>query len=247
MPRATIHCPACGASNPGSASWCLQCFTAFDDAEEESGTGEPGGDDQPPGAAAEPPQEQEPVAVRTPGVPGDETASATSTPSHDRFRTTEEGVDWRCVVCESWNPIERQTCSTCQAPFSQSFGEEEPPPDVDETTALIATAVLPGAGHFLAGRTGAGISRAFIFIVWLAGGWLLLSSASSSGQSTLPAFPLLLGALVVWVGSILDTRTAVRGGSSDTELLRPRVFLWVVVGVIGLLMLTFGTSAMSLP
>lgn len=216
-----MRCPACGARNPDRAAWCSQCFRTL--GEEES---------EPTSATASPP----------PSVP----RSTVAAEEDGRFRSTEEGVDWRCASCDAWNPIEVSRCTVCGTGFRQALRADEearPSRDVPVERVLAATVVLPGSGHLLLGRTATGLGRAVLYVVWAVGGVVLLRAAGASGQSALPAVPLLLGALVLLVTSVVDALALQR--RDDQELLTPRVLLWLTVGVIGLTMLTLLASALT--
>lgn len=172
-------------------------------------------------------------------------AEAAATSSDGRFRRTGEGLDWRCVTCDTWNPIERQTCVTCREPFARTLAPEqdEPRPEVNGTTAVGASILLPGSGHVMLGQGTAGALRIILYVIWLGGGIALLLAAARSGQPILPAVPLLLGALVVLFASVIEVQRTV--SDDDTILLTPRVTLWLVVGVLGALMVSFLAAAMA--
>ncbi len=245
-----MRCPACGAHNPDSAEWCTQCFAAL--------TQGPPGETQPepaigvvgqrePGAQ---PIEDDPGALVDTAADADRERAedgGSVTTADSRFRRTSEGIDWQCEVCEVWNPIERTTCKSCHQPFARTVADAPSAPtrQVSESTALLTSALVPGTGHILLGRTASGVARAVMFIIWLAGGLVLLREASASQQSILPAVPLLAGALVLWLATTVDVLALVQG--SRTEILRPRVFLWLAIGVLGLVMVSFLASAVQLP
>lgn len=109
----------------------------------------------------------------------------------------------------------------------------------------MVSAILPGLAHLLMGRAATAFARAVLYLVWLIGGAALLRAALSSDQPVLPALPLLAGALVVWVATLSDSLVVARG--FGTELLRPRVFLWLVVAVLGSVMAAFVAATLQLP
>lgn len=242
-----MRCPACQAHNPDSAEWCTQCYGSLRAPEPAPPAAAPA---TTPATAspADPPATASPATG--PG-PAEDTSPASGDPSavgyvseDGRFRRTEEGLDWRCHVCDAWNPIERTTCSTCSAPFAaETTSGPEPGELVDESVALLAAALLPGLGHILMKRTGVGIARALLYVTWLVGGLLLLFSAARAGQSALPSAPLLLGAVALWAATLLDTITLHRG--TGQELLQPRVLLWLTVGVMGATMLAFAAATFT--
>ncbi len=162
-----------------------------------------------------------------------------------RFRRIGDELEWRCGVCEHWNPVGSNHCSVCGTPFGRTLGVESETPVryVDQATLVVVSAVLPGVGHVLLGRTVMGVVRALTFLAWLIGGWLLARSAAAAGQSILPAVPLFLGALAVWASSIYDALAASTGRQ---ELLTPRAFFWLVVVVVGLLVIGFVPSLLRI-
>jgi len=220
-----VRCPDCHALNPDTAQWCTQCYASL--------------------RTPEPEPERVPERVPEPGdVQTGEPAQIVRR-GHATFRKTGQALEWQCGRCDGFNPIELQHCPTCGHSFAGTVRgpEEQVVPQVGENVALIASAVLPGAGHYLAGRTATGVARAAVYVLFAVGGWVLLREASSSGQSALPALPLLLGALVVWIGSAYDAVLAARG--VQRQVLEGRAFFWLVVGVLGLLMATFVIAALS--
>ncbi|MBW3659247.1 MAG: zinc finger Ran-binding domain-containing protein [Actinobacteria bacterium] len=177
---------------------------------------------------------------------GDTSRPSPATSSDGRLRRTEEGLDWRCPACETWNPIERHTCVSCGAAFTRAFArgdDEAATPEVTEPVAVGASLLLPGLGHVLLGRTPAGALRMILYVTWLLGGLVLLRAAAGSGQPVLPAIPLLLGAMVVLVASVIEVQRTVAG--ADTVLLTARITLWLVVAVLGALMLSFFAATMA--
>ena len=133
-------------------------------------------------------------------------------------------------------------CTVCATPCGVAVGDEvvAEAPVVNSSLALVASALLPGAGHFLLGRRGAGIVRALTFALWVSGGAVLLRGALGSDQPILPAVPLLIGALVVWGTSAYDA--VVIAEDRGSEVLSPRTFFWLVIAVVGTLMLSFVVS-----
>ncbi len=246
-----MRCPACGARNAETAEWCTQCYVRLDGASSGAPAAAPDG---PPAAPTTTPPATHEVtpgpatgpAPVTPEVPaGSGPGPGAEATSDGRFRRTPEGIDWRCELCETWNPLERTTCSSCRSPFARTIAPtaEVELPDVDETTAVIVSMLLPGAGHLMLKRTGAGILRMILYVSWLVGGLLLLRAAASSSQSLVPAAPLLLGALAVLVASAVEVQQMTT--DNDLTILTPRVTLWLVVGVLGMLMMSFLGAALT--
>lgn len=157
------------------------------------------------------------------------------------MRTVDGEVEWRCATCRSWSPLSTVRCVVCASPRT-GFGDPAPRPEIDADQrgqAVAASALLPGLGHLIARRVGTGIARAVLAISWLVGGVAVARAASAGGASVLPAVPLLLGAVVLWAGTLRDA--AVLG--SGSELLRPRVLAILTATVLGTLVLALAATA----
>jgi hypothetical protein len=176
---ADVRCPSCGARNAESATFCTQCFASF---------------------APPPPPPPPPPATGTASGPtgpseldldlpldlggGPAADGPVEVLGDGRFRRGPEGMDWRCGVCQTWNPMERTTCAVCRARFGAE--EDEGPTvrdDVPPALAVALGAALPGAGMFLLGRRATGIGHALLYLVWLSGAVVLLRGAAGSGAS----------------------------------------------------------------
>ncbi len=258
--REQVRCPECGARNGADAEWCTQCYTSLvpPPSEGESDLpGTPGSDAEtateaaPDAASAVPPPPPPPPQPGSEGAPDgllplpppppgqraqDDPTGAQPRPLQaggGRFRETDEGLEWVCEVCQEWNPIERITCTVCATPFGRTLGAEAEPerPDVPAALLTVASLVLPGTGHWLLGMRGAAVLRALLGLVWGLGGLTLFLQARGSGQSFLPAIPLLLGWAVVAAGSANDA--VVEGGGEGQLVLSGRVLLWLTLAVVG--------------
>lgn len=233
-----MRCPGCGALNPESADWCSQCYADLRPAEETA----PPVDDATAardvtGAPSSPAPEPGGPAGPTPRTEELDTGAG-------RFRRRDGELEWRCAVCDDWNPLGAGACASCGTPFGRTVAGTPAPEleDVDQGTVVLASGILPGLGHILLGRQAQGITRALFFLFCALGGYLMLRSAAAAGQSVLPAVPLLLGAFTVWGLSIHDVLALT---NRRPEMLTPRVLLWLVVGVIGLLLLAFVPGVLS--
>ncbi|MDP9021181.1 MAG: hypothetical protein M3N57_00475 [Actinomycetota bacterium] len=196
------------------------------------------------------PPSQHTAVTRADATAPPQTGPAGQTPLRaggGRFRKVDDELEWRCAVCEHWNPVGVTACNVCGSPFGRTLGE---PGDAGELrpiepwAAAAASAVLPGAGHGLLGRRGTATVRAATYLLWLLGGLLLVRAATAAGQTLLPAVPLLGGALALLVTSVHDAYMLADGRSD--ELLTPRVFFWLVVAVSGALMVSFIPAALRL-
>lgn len=238
----TIRCPSCNARNGGDAQWCTQCYQSLVAPPDPPATPDPAASAGAPAPPAAPPPPPSVAAGEPDGLlplPPDPAGDASTTGPRQlragsgRFRETAEGLEWSCGTCDEWNPMERVTCTVCAAPFGTALGAEQEPerPDVAPGILTVVSLLLPGAGHWLLGLRGAAALRALLGIVWGLGGLTLFLQARGSGQSFLPAVPLLLGWAVVAAGSANDA--VVEGGGSGTIVLQGRVLLWLTLAVVG--------------
>lgn len=225
-----MRCPSCAATNPPQARWCGQCYTTLGDA--VAPTAEPPG---PPAPASSPDTDAGPVAAQ----PADRSALHPSTRETGIHRT-DEGLAWTCHRCGIDNPLELATCTACGAAFADRFRDAEPEAPVDWRMATVLTAVAPGAGHLAARAYGTGVARLLLFVLWFGGGLVVATSAGSLGA----AGPLLAGAAVLWVVSLLDI---VRLQGGEQPLLGGRVLLGLVVAVLLLSMVGLFAAAGSGP
>lgn len=210
-----MRCTECGATNADSADWCSQCYAAL-------------GVPEAPGGA--------PQSAPVPGAaPAQEQGAAPGESSVEGFRRRDGYVEWQCPSCGLWTPVEALACSACGTTIAARWERV----DADRaatgrrlsepwTAALALTAVVPGAGHIGIGRYAAGIARAVLYAVWLAGGVALWRAGGF-----LAGGPLLVGAGALWAGSLADV-AALRAGRR--EVLGGRSLLWLVVGVLVLLL-----------
>lgn len=210
-----MQCRACGATNPDSAAWCGQCLVRFDT--------------------------PEPAATRagpdTPAAPA--TAGTATQPTSDAFRRVGDELQWACPQCNQFNGIDDPVCAVCGTPFVERFrAAEEPEPPRNWSQALAFSAVAPGAGHLAVGRYGSGWARLVLFVSWIIGALLMSSSGGARA-----GVPLLLGAAVMWAGSLVDLQRLREGRE---ELLVGRRLLWLVLGVLLLLGVTMVTSALQI-
>lgn len=233
-----VRCPECGARNTAEAEWCTQCYTPLV-VEEEPPAAAPAAAPQGAGGTAEPdgllplPPEAEATADDE-DQPARTTPEAGSLRSGDgRFRETDQGLEWSCRTCDTWNSMDRLTCAACGTPFGPSLGVEAEPerPDVPPAALTVVSLALPGAGHWLLGLRVQAVVRALLGTVWGLGGFVLFLRGQMSGQSALPAIPLLFGWLVVAAGSANDA--VVEGGGSGRVVLQGRVLMWLTLVVVG--------------
>lgn len=241
-----MRCPHCGATNGETAEWCTQCFELLREPEPEP-------DPEPP--------QREGSASATPTTAGtgdaerdmaDQHASSTAQDQavatrDGKFRRSGDLIEWRCVRCESWNEVGLTTCTTCSAPFADTVapdrdnGPEEP--EASPAAALLASALVAGAGHILLGRSASGSARAVLYVLFVAGSAVLGAEARASGQSIVSVLPMVAGALAIWAGSLYDVYVLTSGG--ERQLLEARALLWLFLGAFGLTLLLLGTTVAS--
>ncbi len=234
------RCPRCDAHNTDDAAWCSQCFLAFSGSPMAGGPS-PAADvaavpaDFPPGPGVGA-QVDDHVGALPHDAPAIDGPPGPVGGVHGREVRERDGeVEWHCAVCDTWNDLYDGRCAICgsrrvgfgavgeEAAASPTAGSSAPP--------IVASSLLPGLGHLMAGRTGAGLARIAVFGLWLAGGvgWTL----SGSGPTRPPGLVLLAGAALLWVATQIDIVSLV--GPRRAEPLGNRGLLWLVVGVTVLL------------
>lgn len=229
MSSAEPRCPNCNALISIDAEWCGQCYEPLRARPEIPGAET--------GSSARGSSLQRADSVG-PEFGPTTTSSTASTPrvplsaaAPSGIERTEAGTTWTCPVCGERNEISLNRCGVCGASFARLFEEPAPRPAIVPNTALIASLVLPGLGHWLAGRRGDGVARMILF-VWLAGTVLVLA-ASRSGKGLGPIASLfalfLVGAAVLWLESALDAH---RVASGIEPVVSSRGLLWASAGFV---------------
>lgn len=224
-----LLCPSCGARNATSARWCTQCYgpvgeAASGPAATASGpAAAPSASPETPVASApEPPASTAEVAAVASAAPGSEETSEDTAERDIRQRDGE--VEWRCHRCGGWQALTAAACETCGTP-RRGFGDEPRPerPRVPPATAVVASIVLPGAGHLLLGSVGAGLARLALWTVWLVGGIAMWRGPGSPAV----AGTLLAGALGLWAAALVGTLRLARGATDPVTA--PMLGVGVVV------------------
>ena len=214
-----MRCPACGALNPEAAQWCGQCLHRF-------------GPSNATAASA--------TAPTAPAAPQPAPSSAPRSAAAGSFRRQGDDLEWACPACGQFNTIDLLHCSVCGTAFVEQFRADEAEEPRDWKRALALTALAPGAGHLAVGRYGSGAARLVLFLTWVLGAVLLAGGGGS--RALVAVLPLLSGAGVVYVTSLLDIRRLERG---LPELLAGRRLLYLVLGVLALLGVGLITSLAS--
>jgi ribosomal protein L40E len=226
----TIRCPHCGGLNPSDAQWCGQCLTRF--------------------AAPEPEPEPEPephapaaVATSTsPGGPGAVPATDRAADDGRAFTVTADGITWTCPTCETPNPIDSDVCSVCGTTFSQMVHPEPEMVDKDPNTAALISLFFPGAGHGYLGLWGDAIARGVISL-WVAAVAFIAAFAGEQASGRLVTILFGFVAFGLWGVASHDAYRAARK-ERERVILKGRGFLFLVLGLLGLLLLIVVGSAL---
>lgn len=227
-----VRCPSCGAKNAPGAEWCGQCLKRFQ---------------------APPPPPPAAAPAEAPATPAPATGSQPAAPATDQpikpgveragFRSTEEGILWRCSSCENENPLESPACSVCGTAFADSMrppGPERPQRDPG-ATAMISL-FFPGAGHAYLGMWAQAIARAVV------SAWVTLMAvffAIGGKSGSMPAAILYgLVAFGLWAITAHDAFREASGEPRQT-LLQGRRFTYLVLGLLMLLLGTLFLTALT--
>ena len=226
---ARVTCLSCGAKNPPGAEWCGQCLKRFE------------APPPPPPAPAAAPREA-PRAATSSGEPAPEQAIK---PGVERagFRSTEEGILWRCSSCDTENPLEAPACTVCGTLFAESIrppGPERPQRDPG-TTAMISL-FFPGGGHAYLGMWAQAVTRALVSL-WAILMTLFFAIGGKTGSTPI-AVMYGFSAFGLWVTAAHDAfREA--SGQPRQVLLQGRRFTYLVLALLMLLLGSLFLAAMS--
>lgn len=216
-----IRCANCSATNPDSAPWCGQCYTSF--------------------SAPTPARDERPLPSPEPAA-ATATGPATTVRESGGFRRADDDrLEWECVNCGTYNPLDLTACEVCGTSFGARFEDaSQARGPADYARARRSSAVLPGLGHLQLGLAGSGLARILLFVIWAAGA---IALALSGARGIIAALPLLIGAISVYGASLLDLD---RLRTGKPELLAGRALLWLVVGVtLGTLLLVFVSALLG--
>lgn len=236
----TKRCPHCGGLNPVAADWCGQClerFTPLPVAEPEpepvpvvapEGAVELGGDASP---APAPPRTSAGISAAAVGT------------THGVFTVREHGVVWTCSRCDNENPLDAQVCEVCGTRMSDVV---EPPPERpqrDPGTAAMVSLFFPGAGHGYLGLWGQAVARGVLHL-WVLMVVLVSLVQRGEGGSTLIGIVFALVATALWAASAHDAYREARN-EPNQALIKGKVFLYLVLGLLMLLMVMLTASGLS--
>jgi ribosomal protein L40E len=238
------RCPNCSALNPESAEWCNQCLERFPVPVEE----QPAPEVAP--VTPEAPTEMPPgdrvaaTAVAEPAATGDGSeqaaTAAKAVKESGSFRISEDGITWICSVCDAENPIDALTCSVCGTTFARAIQPQEASTvHGDPGNAALYSLFLPGAGHAYLGLWPQAVARA-VLSTWVVGIVVLAVIAKGAG-STLVAITFGVVAFGLWLVAAHDAYREARHEPTQV-LLRGRIFVYLVMGLLGLLFLMLVTT-----
>lgn len=142
---------------------------------------------------------------------------------------------WACTRCGTDNSLEETFCSVCGSTFADTVRPPEPERvRRDPGMTAIWSLAFPGAGHAYLGQWGQAISRGMIS-VWVTLTALLTAIQAENG---LPLVAIIYGlaATALWV---VHAHDAYREASGDERrvILKGKAFLYVVLGLLGILIL----------
>lgn len=146
-------------------------------------------------------------------------------------------VRWTCPACDATNPIEAAACERCGSAFSSLFGASRSvsAPQTSGGTALAASAVFPGAGHWLLGARGEAVARGVLWVWTLGLSVLLLARPPSVGRGIVRGVAVIFGIAAggVWLLSFLETARLAEG--HRRPLVPPRTLTYVASVLSGIL------------
>lgn len=265
----SIRCPFCGGLNPADAQWCGQCLRRFP--EDEAPPDEapavateavapdadagpevaaasdvaeaPGAGTAPsPASASGPGGTPSPDATPNPGVVP--SAGPAPTAAGERaFAVSADGITWTCPTCETPNPIDEDVCSVCGTTFAQMVHPERDLGDKDPNTAALVSLFFPGAGHGYLGLWADAIARG-VLSLWVILVAVVAAFAGEQASGRLVTIMFAAVAFALWGIASHDAYRAARR-EKDRVILKGRGFLFLVLGLLGLLLLVLVGSALG--
>lgn len=214
-------CSQCGASNPGTALWCNQCYTQFDAGSRPGAAGQTTTIEPPT-----PPPAGVPDVAPTKAPHEDGVAPPAIAPSGGADAVQPDGdPGWICKTCESINPLTVDQCPVCGTTIYQNYGAVADERPTVDTESALRWGLIPGAGHAKAGHGLLGLTVGFLVVMTL-----LLSFMLVSGSQVGLGLGIGVVAVGLWAVSVYDA-TRLSAGADDGILLKPRV-ITVVAGLI---------------
>lgn len=254
-------CPQCGANNRADAQWCWQCLERFEEPASED-TPAPAADAAPRFSNRLPTESDVPPATddATPHRNGrdpdllDERRSNVATVKEPEVEAVIEGergtievkgrqITWTCSRCETVNGFERNVCEVCGATFAEVLKEpDEDTPKRDPNTVALVSLFFPGAGHGYLGMWGQAVARGVISLWVIATAFF--AAAQGATQSLIVAVVFGLVSFALWVVSVHDAYREAKGQTSAV-LLRDKLFLYLVLGLLLLSVMMVFSIAMG--
>lgn len=160
------------------------------------------------------------------------------------FKVSEEGIKWKCSVCDQENALDLQYCAVCGVAFAEAVKpKQEPRPQRDAGTAALFSLFMPGAGHAYLGLWPQAVTRAVVSL------WVLLVVVAGLIQGDIPGSGLLaavfgLASFILWAVSAHDAYREARGETRQV-LLKGRMYLYVVLGLLALLFILLLFSGLT--
>ena len=170
-------------------------------------------------------------------------AAGTSTASSGTFTVTEAGITWTCDRCDAQNPLEAQVCSVCGTTFAEVVRPKETRPERDPNMAALVSLFLPGAGHMYLHQWPQGIARAIVSL-WVISVVLVSMLAGGKNNTSTVAVTFGLVATALWLIGAHDAFREARG-ESDQAILKGRIFLYLVLGLLMLLFFMLVSAGLS--
>lgn len=244
----TKRCPHCGGSNPVDAEWCGQCLERF--------TPKPAPEPE-PAADPAPPVVPEMAAVTGAGLvaplgpldgttPGEVSLrpppAAALGLTRGAFTVREHGVVWTCPRCDNENPLDAPVCDVCGTTFAEIARPKVERPERDPGNAALYSLFLPGAGHAYLGLWGQAVARAVlsIWVVFVALISLIQRGPGSAGIGIVFG----IAATALWALAAHDAYREARHEESMV-IVKGKVFLYLVLGLLVLLMVMLTSAGLS--
>jgi hypothetical protein len=253
----STRCPNCGALNPAEAQWCNQCLASFRREPEVEAVAEPrempvaldadAGLPDPlveevAEAPAPPTQEGNGTTFGTPTdfKPPDEAVGT----KRGSFAVKREGVRWTCSVCGEENALAASVCATCGTTFAASLRPPETiAEDKNPSTAALLSLLFPGAGHLYLDLVAQAVARAVV-TAWVVVIAAVAAFAEGSGMARMISLVFGVIALALWAVNAHDAYREANG-ERFAVILKGRMYTYLVVGIIGLLMLMMTFAALQ--
>jgi ribosomal protein L40E len=169
------------------------------------------------------------TAGRTPG------SGSATTPALRLGRDAGDGPAsaWRCPTCDAENGLDANRCRICGTSFSRLFEDPATAPTTSPSAAAAWSLVLPGLGHWFAGRKAEAVAR-FVLTAWIAGMLLVLVSSRVGGVGlggAVLVVVFVVAAVALWTEAAVDGRRAAAGLA---PVVSSRAMLWACVALVGL-------------